>query len=345
MSKVSVIIPVYKVEKYLRKCLDSVIYQTYRDLEIIIIDDGSPDGCGAICDEYARKDDRISVIHKKNEGLCAARNDGLKLVSGKWVLFVDSDDWCELDLVQKAVKAAEEKDVDILLFNPYRNIDEDNSKEIKAFPKEFETADKSIISDMQLLALSTVYNPMGGTWSQGFPWDKLFSTDLILGNNLKFATNVKANEDVIFNLNAFQFAKRIAYIDCTLYHYRLNPTSIGYKYTPDRVQIDKDVYEEMYTIGKKYGLSEKYFEALNIRTIGNISRWGLRCFFHKDNKDSFIVKRSELKRSLQAEPFKSVLENTNRKMLPKSGKFITLSSKSRVFLILILTLKLKWFPS
>ena len=271
MSKVSVIIPVYKVEKYLRKCLDSVIYQTYRDLEIIIIDDGSPDGCGAICDEYARKDDRISVIHKKNEGLCAARNDGLKLVSGKWVLFVDSDDWCELDLVQKAVKAAEEKDVDILLFNPYRNIDEDNSKEIKAFPKEFETADKSIISDMQLLALSTVYNPMGGTWSQGFPWDKLFSTDLILGNNLKFATNVKANEDVIFNLNAFQFAKRIAYIDCTLYHYRLNPTSIGYKYTPDRVQIDKDVYEEMYTIGKKYGLSEKYFEALNIRTIGNIS--------------------------------------------------------------------------
>ena len=97
---ISVIIPVYNVEKYLRKCLDSIIYQTYRNLEIILVDDGSTDNCGAICNEYAIRDERITVIHKANGGLGFARNSGLEICTGDYVMFVDSDDWLSIDSVQ-----------------------------------------------------------------------------------------------------------------------------------------------------------------------------------------------------------------------------------------------------
>ena len=92
----SVIIPVYKVEKYLRQCVDSVINQTYKNLEIILVDDGSPDNCGKICDEYAQKDRRIKVIHQENQGVSAARNLGTKLAQGEYITYVDSDDWLDV---------------------------------------------------------------------------------------------------------------------------------------------------------------------------------------------------------------------------------------------------------
>lgn len=96
----TIIVPVYKVEKYLRRCLDSLVNQTYKNLEIILVDDGSPDNCGAICDEFVQKDSRISVIHKENGGLGSARNAGLEICNGVYVLFVDSDDWVENNYVE-----------------------------------------------------------------------------------------------------------------------------------------------------------------------------------------------------------------------------------------------------
>ena len=96
---ISVIVPVYNVEKYLNKCLDSIISQTYTNLEIILIDDGSTDNCGKICDEYASKDKRIKVIHKENAGVSSARNYGIQCATGDWIMFVDSDDWIEFDAI------------------------------------------------------------------------------------------------------------------------------------------------------------------------------------------------------------------------------------------------------
>lgn len=120
MSKlVSVIIPVYNVEKYLRRCLDSIVNQTYKNLEIILVDDGSTDNCGYICDEYTELDERIKVVHKENGGQGSARNIGLDICRGQYVIFVDSDDWIDLDAVSILVKTIEEKDVDCILFNIY----------------------------------------------------------------------------------------------------------------------------------------------------------------------------------------------------------------------------------
>jgi glycosyltransferase involved in cell wall biosynthesis len=110
---ISVIVPVYNVKPYLRKCLDSIINQTYRDLEILIIDDGSTDGSGDICDEY-RKDDRIKVFHTENRGLSAARNLGLDNTTGNWIGFIDSDDWIEPDMYEVLLRKAEETRADII---------------------------------------------------------------------------------------------------------------------------------------------------------------------------------------------------------------------------------------
>lgn len=342
MKKVSIIIPVYKVERYLRKCLDSVVNQTYTNLEIIIVDDGSPDNCGSICDEYSQKDNRIQVIHKKNEGLCAARNDALKKVTGEWILFVDSDDWCELDLCEKAVTRAEKDDVDILIYNPYRSFENGKEEKIQAFPEEFVTTDKKIIHGMQLSALDRHYTPFSTEWCQGFPWDKLFRTSLIFDNNITFATNVRANEDVIFDLHAFQFAQKISYMNEFLYHYRYNPTSIATKYTPDRVQIDRDIYEEMLNIGKKYSLSDDYFSALYARTVQNAIMWGQRCFFHSENKGKLFDRINAAKDALKSEPAYSAFEKVDRKKLGKTGKFVTIFRHHNLLLIWLVTKIIKY---
>lgn len=110
---ISVIIPVYKVEKFLHRCVDSVINQTYKNLEIILIDDGSPDNCGNICDEYAKKDTRIKVIHQENQGLSGARNSGLNIAKGEYIYFIDSDDYIKKNTLENMIKYSE-KDILIL---------------------------------------------------------------------------------------------------------------------------------------------------------------------------------------------------------------------------------------
>ncbi len=120
MDKISVIVPIYKVEPYLRKCLDSIVGQAHRDLEIILVDDGSPDNCGAICDEYAARDERITVIHKANGGVSSARNAGLERATGDWIGWVDPDDWIEADMYEYLLTNAKKHQADIAVCGLYR---------------------------------------------------------------------------------------------------------------------------------------------------------------------------------------------------------------------------------
>ena len=122
-TMISVIVPVYNVEPYLRKCLDSIVNQTYRDFEILIIDDGSTDGSGRICDEYAEKDSRIKVFHTENRGLSCARNLGLAEAKGEWIGFVDSDDWIEPDMYEVLIRRAEETGADVVECSHYKELD------------------------------------------------------------------------------------------------------------------------------------------------------------------------------------------------------------------------------
>ena len=132
---VSVVVPVYKVEKYINKCIDSIINQTYKNLEIILVDDGSPDRCPQICDEYAKKDNRIKVIHKKNSGLGAARNTGIDAAKGEYIGFVDSDDWIMPNMYEEMVNCCENYQVPICECT-ISFIDENGIRYVQKFVKE-----------------------------------------------------------------------------------------------------------------------------------------------------------------------------------------------------------------
>lgn len=232
--KISVIIPIYNVERYLRQCLDSIVNQTYRNLEIILIDDGSPDNCGAICDEYAANDSRIVVIHKENGGVNTARNIGIQRATGDWIALVDSDDWCELDYFEQYMEACKQtmdtgdKCVPDILLSQGRLLEYTEKQQVQKWYSEtfHYTSRKQIES---LMANIQIY---------GLPWDKLYNASFLRENQLQFDTTCKALDDFLFNFQVFDHATNI--IGCSFigYHNRVvTDSSITGGYNPQKFQI------------------------------------------------------------------------------------------------------------
>ena len=204
-NRLSVIVPVYNVEKYIHKCIDSIIGQTFTDLEIILIDDGSPDRCGEICDEYAERDARVKVIHKENQGLSAARNDGIEHATGEWIAFVDSDDWCAPDYYQRLFQ--EMKDgVDVFCGDGAVFEYEKGARIRGSFSAPFFYTKPEEIKTLQTKVL--FYG--GDHLTMGVPWDKLYRTAFLKENGLRYDTELRAEEDIWFNLHVFGCAKKVA---------------------------------------------------------------------------------------------------------------------------------------
>lgn len=221
MNIVSIIVPIYKVEKYLNECLDSILGQTYRDLQIILIDDGSPDGCGAICDEYALRDDRIVVIHSQNGGLSAARNKGLALCEGDYVLFLDSDDYLEQNAVEVLHQTAEKDKLDILMYDSI-SFDETAADvpetEIKKYIRK---NDYSSLQTGAEMFLEMVRNDEYRSPVQYYFYNRKF----IEKNDLIFHEGI-LHEDEEFNFFALLYAQRVKHIPDVLYHHRFRADSI-----------------------------------------------------------------------------------------------------------------------
>lgn len=216
--KVSIVIPIYRAEKYIKKCIDSVLAQTYADLEIILVEDGSPDGCGAICDAYAKEDCRIRVIHKENEGVSKARNTGLSQVTGSYVQFVDSDDSLKPDMTEILVKKIQEEQADLVVCGFY----EENLN----YSKVSKPGDEPGIYDQKQFLENITKNPY--SFHYGVLWNKLFRADL-LKEQISFSSDMDFGEDFIFNLHYLRYAKKIVVIEEPLYSYvRYNTDSLMY---------------------------------------------------------------------------------------------------------------------
>ena len=209
MSKITVIMPVYNVEQYLREAIESVTEQTYKNLEIIIVDDGSKDSSGKICDEYEKKDNRIKVIHQENQGLSGARNTGLKYATGEYIMFIDSDDKFELNACEIMYKEISTKKADYVIGN-YINIDEDGSKwDNPVFSLEKYKEFKLSIKD---------YEKSFIIMNSGV-WNKIFSKAFIDKLEIKFAERLPA-EDAIFTTECFIKSENVYYIPNVIYQYR-----------------------------------------------------------------------------------------------------------------------------
>lgn len=217
MPELSIIVPVYKVEPYLPKCIDSILAQTFTDFELILIDDGSPDRCGQICDEYAAKDDRIIVIHQENKGVSAARNAGLDIAKGTYIGFVDSDDWIEPEMYHTLVTVAEDEGSKLVAcaYCLDDSLPEDNLT-VSSVTCRFEGG-KDLLMDL----FSKPSEFMGTCCT------KLFSKDMI--GSYRFKENMIVWEDLVFlqtcYINVMNLSISAVKVQNCLYHYRTNVQS------------------------------------------------------------------------------------------------------------------------
>lgn len=206
---ISIIVPVYKVEKYLCRCIDSLISQDYPNLEIILVDDGSPDRCGVICDEYKERDNRIKVIHQPNGGLSAARNSGIDISSGKYLMFVDSDDWTDVNFCSYAYNKLFDTDSDIVVFG-YQ--DEYDDYSVKHF---VEKEERLFISD----ALVELH----GGKIMSFAWNKIYKASLF--NEIRYPIG-RLYEDIGTTYLLFDKANSVYLANGITYHYQQRKDSI-----------------------------------------------------------------------------------------------------------------------
>lgn len=271
-GRVSVIVPIYNVEKYLRQCLDSITGQTYKDLEIILIDDGSPDNCGKICDEYAEKDFRITVIHKQNGGLSAARNDGIERATGDWIAFVDSDDWCELDYYQQLLAAIKDRTPDIIYAKGFFMDYPSKRKKIHLFSGPCYYNDHEHIEDLQ-----------AGVVRYGLPWDKLYRAAFLKENSFRFASDIRACEDFLFNFQVLAQAREVLISPAIGYHYRQVQTSIANGYNPNKPDINYAYLLRLRDYAQAYGMTEKLQDGVNAAAISSIAVSMNCCYFHPAN--------------------------------------------------------------
>ena len=238
---VSIIIPVFKVEQYLDRCIESIINQTYKNLEIILVDDGSPDNCGEICDEWEKKDKRIKVVHKENGGISSARNAGLYIAKGEFICFVDSDDFIELNYVEKLVEKQKETNADLVYCRFFKTNEKGEKKPV------IEEGLKELVENKKI---ENYY--FGGKFLVGgYVWRCLYSFNII--KEIVFDVKAKYCEDLLFNTEIIlEKNPQMALIEDCLYNYYENPISIT------RVITYENTMKLLYTKNECAKLLENY---------------------------------------------------------------------------------------
>lgn len=237
---VSVIVPVYNVELYLNQCISSIVNQTYRKIEIILVDDGSTDTCYDLCEEWKERDERIIVIHKSNQGLGLARNTGLEVASGDYVSFIDSDDFVNASFVEKLITKAIQTSADTVYCNFYRYLAEDKIYEVKSCYNDQLFCGKDVYQNVMMEMIGSLpscnedrYFPMSSCLS-------IYSMELINKYEIRFISErLVMCEDILFNVDYLKVAKKVACIDECLYFYRLNSNSLSQSFNAGRFEKGK----------------------------------------------------------------------------------------------------------
>ena len=246
MPKISVIIPIYNVERYLDRCIQSVLNQTLKDIEIILVDDGSPDKCPAMCDEYAKKDGRIKVIHKKNGGLGLARNSGLEIATGEYVAFVDSDDFIDVMMFETLYLKAKSDGYDTVFCNCRFYTNENKYVDRKDVDKEIVFNGRNEVDDFLLDLVGPLPKYKHDVKYMMSVWHAIYSNDLIKKKNIKFVSERDfISEDIIFDIDYLSKAEKICYIPDIFYYYCLNENSLSRKFNSNRYNQNKKLVLEV----------------------------------------------------------------------------------------------------
>lgn len=333
MAKVSVIVPIYNVEKYLAECIESLCAQSLYDIEIILVDDGSPDNSGAICDEFAAKDSRIKVIHKKNGGVSAARNDGLAIATGEYVIFVDSDDYVPNDAYEKMYSRASETNVDIVLADLYQ-VKGKNEIYAKFFKESFVTSNRKFLDQLIEANFYNTYCPNppedGPAFGYGGPTTKLVRRALLNDNNIEFDVSVKGIfDDIIYSAYVFATAQSVAYISEPVYYYRLLETSITQTYKSNMPEINDAIFNAWEVFLERYDQEHRFVKMYYANVIRRLEQIIDKYCFSVNNpkKRKEIIK--ELNGILRQEPYSTAIKKVEFSKLLRRHKLLVFFSRTK----------------
>ena len=250
MSTVSIIVPIYKVEDYIRECIDSILAQTYPDFELILVDDGSPDSCGRICDDYAKRDNRIKVVHKVNGGLTSARNAGLEVAKGEWIMHVDGDDWIEPDMIESLIEAAQITGADMVIGDFVKYGPSAGYNKLPTWSSD----KKKSMTNYIAYVMTTI-------------WGSIAKRSLYADHSLKSPDGISYCEDFHLIVRLCHFANKIVNVHRPFYHYRYRPTSIMSNMNGKTEADEQWVYQDTIRFFKEQGVYEDYRKVMSWRVL------------------------------------------------------------------------------
>lgn len=338
MVKVSIIIPIYNVEKYLDKSVQSARNQTLQDIEIILVDDESPDGCPQMCDEYAMLDSRIKVVHKKNGGLGFARNSGLEIATGKFVTFLDSDDFVDLYTYEHLYNIAKAENFDAVYYKFERFVNEDAVKDAEVCNKITKYKNEGV-KDLMLDIIASEPSAKVDHKIHCSSCTAMYRMDIIKNNNVRFHSERELiSEDLIFNLDFLKYANNIAFNNGAHYHYRVNPISLTSTIRTDRIEKNLTLYKYIKDNIENWGLNyDKGYERVCRLFIG-YSRNAISLYLNsKKSKNKKLWLKNEINRPI----WKTIFVSYNWKALPKYQSLFFYSCATKKYILIKLLCKLK----
>ncbi|MFD2742978.1 MULTISPECIES: glycosyltransferase [Sphingobacterium] len=289
--KISVVVPIYNVEKYLDRCMQSLQNQTLKDIEIILVDDESPDNCPKMCDEYASQDPRVKVIHKKNAGLGFARNSGLSSATGEFVIFVDSDDWIDTTALSIMYNEAIKNNVDTVFCNHDLETNSGNFDTVHEIKENRLLTSKNEIAQYLLNMIGAPASEANDRLYSMSVWHALYSVDVIKKANILFFSEREfLSEDVLFHVQYLYYSQRVSLLDASFYKYCLNETSLTKTYRSDRFLRYIDLHKKLLSLFSEmdWKVPMDYRDSVDRLFLGYVRRNLLRAHIPKGEEKEVI---------------------------------------------------------
>lgn len=329
--KVSVIVPVYKVEEYLHQCVESILNQTYRNLEVILVDDGSPDCCPEICNAYAELDSRVVVIHKENGGLSDARKQGVQRATGRYIMFLDGDDWLDLNTVALCMQEVDnDPNVECVMFSYAKEL-ENRSVDMHILDGSMHLHGEDVqnkvyrrlfgLSDAELNHPERMENIVSCCM-------KLYRSNIAKRGRYFHTADVGSCEDGLFNLYALHGCTNVAYIDLPLYRYRKTGNSLSSTFRPILEKQWSRLFAIMNEIITEFRLGEECKKALSNRISLSITAIGLNELGNPAHGVQGHI--SVIRRYLNTEMYRVAVRDFDYSVMPATWKMLMICSKYRM---------------
>ncbi|PFP95341.1 hypothetical protein COK06_16645 [Bacillus cereus] len=328
IPKISIVVPVYAVEKYIHECIESILNQTLVDLELILINDGSPDNCGEICDEYALKDERVKVIHKKNGGPGSARNFGIKVSTGEYVGFVDADDTVEINMYEEMYQLATKNHAEVVVcgFVEMNNFTGEIQQAIAPLGENCSIVGEGIKKNLECLLSQ---NKILGYASM---CNKLYKRDYLIKEQLQVNEKIKIAEDLCFNLEVMSGIEKIHAINEPLYKYRRVSSQSIMNKKEGSFYLRLEARKELLNTLKKINLSEDiYTKCLRYENSNTVAEYLNRIKDEVNSVGKFRIKYTKIMRLIHERQFRDALSNYSSEYFVWKARVIAMTFKGILY--------------